>query len=104
MSESDGLVHSLPLLSCVHSLPQNCSGTDTDLDNIPDSCDSCPYIFNPAQNVEVCRREEEVCPAELAAGVLWSSTPAGTVNSKPCPPPLAGRWGGGRESQGKCGG
>lgn len=68
-----------------------------DLDSIPDSCDSCPYVFNPSQNVEGCRREEEVCLAELAAGVLWSPTPAGAVDSKPCPPPLAGGWGGGRE-------
>ena len=41
-----------------------------------------------------------MCLAELAAGVLWSPTPAGVVDSKPCPPPLTGRWGGGREGRG----
>lgn len=78
---------------CAYSLLlQNCSGVDTDRDKIPDSCDNCPYVFNPSQAVEACRREEGVCSAELAAGVLWSPTSAGAMDSKPCPPPLAGRW------------
>ena len=32
-----------------------------------------------------------MCPPELASGILWSPTSAGAVDSKPCPPPLAGR-------------
>ena len=73
-----------------HSVPQGCSGVDTDGDALPDTCDNCPYVFNPGQDKEMCAPLEGVCPAGVASNVLWSPTSAGSIDMKPCAPPLTG--------------
>ena len=67
-----------------------CLGEDTDRDGMPDSCDSCPYNFNPNQNRTFCEPIRGVCPAGVASDILWSQTSVGTVDIKPCLAPLLG--------------
>ncbi|XP_019849970.1 PREDICTED: cadherin EGF LAG seven-pass G-type receptor 2-like isoform X2 [Amphimedon queenslandica] len=77
---------------CRSSLPQGCSGLDTDQDGFPDACDSCPYWFNPRQDYTLPCSETstESCPREKAGDVLWSQTDKGRVDSRECPTPLIG--------------
>ncbi len=66
-------------------------GGDVDGDGVPNSCDTCPYVFNPDQSPHPCQPLQGVCPGGVAAGVLWSATSAELTDRKPCPPPLIGR-------------
>ena len=63
---------------------------DSDRDAIADACDACPYIFNPTQSPAPCQYREGVCPGVMEEAILWSATSSGSVDLKPCPPPLAG--------------
>lgn len=62
-----------------------------DHDGIPDSCDSCPYWFNPRQNVTDLCMVDGVCPNEFVEKVVWSATESGQVDRQLCPEPLTGR-------------
>ena len=65
-----------------------------DRDGIPDSCDSCPYWFNPRQNVTnqcMVNVGNGVCPNEFVEKIIWSPTESGQVDRKLCPEPLTGR-------------
>ena len=70
---------------------QNCSGRDLDHDGVPDSCDSCPYWFNPRQDVTDQCMIDGVCPNEFVEKVIWSATESGQVDRQLCPEPLNGR-------------
>ena len=64
-----------------------------DLDGIPNSCDVCPYTFNPAQSEGDCEglRGGE-CEGEVAGGTLWSPTASGHEDTKPCRLPFSGMY------------
>lgn len=82
----DGLICRPALLTC----PEG--GGDSDRDGIPDSCDTCPYVFNPEQTSDLCAPQEGVCPGVREEGILWSATSAELTDRKPCPPPLIGTY------------
>ena len=85
---SEGLVLDGLICRAVVSCPDG--GVDSDHDGIPDSCDVCPYAFNPDQTPDPCRPQEGVCLGEVSEGILWSATPAEFADRKPCAPPLIG--------------
>ena len=61
------------------------------MDGIPDSCDNCPYLFNPDQHENACPMKLGVCPYDRSEeGILWTETAAGKEDERPCPPPLSG--------------
>lgn len=71
--------------------PLHCrGGRDDDRDGVPNSCDVCPFVFNPEQSSEPCQPLEGVCQGILEEAVLWSAASAEIVDRKPCPPPLMG--------------
>ena len=71
--------------------PVSCSGGgDLDRDEVPDSCDSCPFVFNPQQTSDPCRVIEGICLGDIANGILWGAASVGTEDHKPCPSPLVG--------------
>ena len=76
---------------CRSTVPPGCHGDDIDRDGIPESCDNCPYNFNPNQNDQACVINEGVCPGGVISGVLWSPTSPGIADRKPCPNPLSGQ-------------
>ena len=78
-------------LICRRVIPCSEGGADIDRDDVPDSCDSCPYIFNPDQTPDPCAPEEGVCPGVVKEAILWSVTSAERVDRKPCPSPLTGQ-------------
>ena len=69
---------------------QDCDGTDTDGDQVPDMCDLCPLTFNPLQHPGGCEGVEGACVTEWMEGVLWSSTSPGHSDTKPCRFPSTG--------------
>lgn len=68
-----------------------CHGGDSDRDGIPDSCDNCPYNFNPDQNSTFCMVVDGACPGDVALDIVWSRTSVGLVDIKRCPSPLIGK-------------
>lgn len=61
-----------------------------DRDGISDTCDNCPYVFNPSQRLDECSVVGGMCTAGLSSGALWSRTPEETTTAVPCPHPLIG--------------
>ena len=93
-SQVPQLCHGCPITTTSDGLlcraPSTCLGEDSDRDGIPNSCDSCPYNFNPNQTHTFCVPTSGVCPGGVASGILWSRTSVGTEDIKPCRPPMLG--------------
>ena len=88
-SFTHSLIHSLTHSSVLPSL-QRCVGADIDKDGVPNSCDNCPYLFNPDQRDHECQAVDGSCPYDLSEGLLWPLTPGGEEVERPCPAPLSG--------------